>query len=750
MAAVKNFRISRASSASSASRGDASHDPFTKLVFEPALESDELFDALREAYPAVKTHTERKKQAVLDFLMDERQAIEQEITAFVHGTGAAAPVDAAFNPQDDASPLNPPSVRNPSTSYSGDESFSSSAAPSSAESSPETLSLKQMTSVWTASGDAPPKIHHRRSMTTKEKEEYRKRRQMKACQDCRSRKRKCNHDAAAAAASSRVTSKVKKRSKAPQHNTPSESSFQLEGSSVWGEPSLLGSVMESPLNFTDFGPPPPAGIEGFEDFLLLPEDDEFSMAFSPDPLFSTATTMAPQNNTFPYTYAEPQQPTHSFALHQSYAQSFGSNSSASASAYSSPGRAMAPAHASIAPAHMIQSSQNWDMDLAGVGVNMDLGGGSLHGHAPVPMVDILPSGGSRGNDATLHNEVQPEPSRGRRRAAAAATSSSGLCQRPLPHPGAQPMLTASDPAQTHSCEGVGTPLSAAFAANTPASTHTSNGNSPTVLANNTSSSSAPATGLVCYVPSPTTTRTARCAAGGTASSQNSDSASISGTRTGRAESGTAVICNSTVRSDRDLGRNVLCQPGAAAQNTTQPPPVLASPVSSTQFSASFSTGGASETAAQLPTTELQRSSASASASGSLRAALANSTASTILLSVVVVALVAFSHLPAVTTATTLTRSPELTLALTSVVFFALSSLAGSVAVVDRAAPSPGFVDAPRHEIVSAASTSALRSRLRVLGLGMPKLSKPLTSEKTIPTPRCKAMSWGVARAMSLV
>ncbi|EOD44115.1 hypothetical protein UCRNP2_9178 [Neofusicoccum parvum UCRNP2] len=183
------YRISRAPAAA----GEAPYDAFAKLVFEPPLESDELFDALRESYPSLKTHTERKKQAVLDFLMEERQAIEQEITAFVQQTGTPAPpTDVSTysaRPSPSFSAASSVNLRKLSASNS-----SSSSSTRSGGSSPETMSLKDMTSVWTAAGHGKPKIHTRRSMTTKEKEEYRRRRQMKACKECRSRKRKCIHD----------------------------------------------------------------------------------------------------------------------------------------------------------------------------------------------------------------------------------------------------------------------------------------------------------------------------------------------------------------------------------------------------------------------------------------------------------------------------------------------------------------------------------------------------------------------------
>ncbi|KAF2145213.1 uncharacterized protein K452DRAFT_136383 [Aplosporella prunicola CBS 121167] len=278
--AIKSYRISRAPGSSS----DCSYDPFAKLVFEPSIESDELFDALRDAYPALKTHTERKKQAVLDFLMEERQAIDHEITAFVQQTGTAVPTATS-------TPYSAPSVTDGRKSSTSASSSSPSASSRSGGSSPEMMTLKDMTNVWTANGDKP-KIHTRRSMTTKEKEEYRRRRQMKACKECRSRKRKCNHDASSPS-DSRVNSKVKKRSSAGSspslsHNVAfAASQGQLPigqcDSSNWAETTL--TALNGPLDFLDFSPTATDG--SFDDFLLLPNDD-FSMGLATDPLFNTA------------------------------------------------------------------------------------------------------------------------------------------------------------------------------------------------------------------------------------------------------------------------------------------------------------------------------------------------------------------------------------------------------------------------------------------------------------------------------
>lgn len=340
---MKAFRISRAPAAA----GDAAFDPFAKLVFEPALESDELFDALRESYPALKTHTERKKQAVLDFLMEERRAIEQEITAFVQHTGTPAPQPEACcsaRPSPVFSTSSSLDLRKLSTSNS-----SSSSSTRSAGSSPETLSLKDMTSVWTAAGHGKPKIHTRRSMTTKEKEEYRRRRQMKACKECRSRKRKCNHDPsdASSAASSRSNAKVKKRTStvASSHPPPSQQSFlshEFDSASFLADSTF--STTDSPLDFLDLSPA--TGTEGsFDDFLLLPQDDFSSIDFATDPLFQ------PVPQSFAYDpFIEPQQ------SQQHYTPSTGSRSPAST--YQSSGMSRSGSNALA-----LDTSQSWSFDL---------------------------------------------------------------------------------------------------------------------------------------------------------------------------------------------------------------------------------------------------------------------------------------------------------------------------------------------------------------------------------------------------
>lgn len=340
------YRISRAPAAA----GEAPYDAFAKLVFEPPLESDELFDALRESYPSLKTHTERKKQAVLDFLMEERQAIEQEITAFVQQTGTPAPpTDVSTysaRPSPSFSAASSVNLRKLSASNS-----SSSSSTRSGGSSPETMSLKDMTSVWTAAGHGKPKIHTRRSMTTKEKEEYRRRRQMKACKECRSRKRKCIHDpseASSAASPHTTDAKVKKRtSAAASHPHPPQSfpSSEFDTSSFLADSAFTSST-DSPMDFLDFSPA--TGTDGsFDDFLLLPNDDFASIDFATDPLFQSVPQQSFSCD--PFTQQQP------------CAQSTGSRSPAST--YQSSGMSRSGSNALFSPAQAFDASQSWSFDL---------------------------------------------------------------------------------------------------------------------------------------------------------------------------------------------------------------------------------------------------------------------------------------------------------------------------------------------------------------------------------------------------
>ncbi|TIA56175.1 hypothetical protein D6C77_07072 [Aureobasidium pullulans] len=180
-------------------------DP-TALEFCPPKGSDELFFALKVAYPHVKTHSDRMRNAVIEFLKQEL-AEEQTMAA------SAIPMDSDLNydlstespwsswPSMDSttSTLSSPDLLNLATPASMTSSYaptmsrqnSSSQANTSQKAKP---GLEEMTGVFSLSSTSQPKTRVRRKMTESEKLEYRKRRIVKACDSCSKRKRKCSHN----------------------------------------------------------------------------------------------------------------------------------------------------------------------------------------------------------------------------------------------------------------------------------------------------------------------------------------------------------------------------------------------------------------------------------------------------------------------------------------------------------------------------------------------------------------------------
>lgn len=54
------------------------YDPCAAPQFYPPKDSDELFFALKAHYPSVKTHSERMRNAVIEFLLKERDEEQQK------------------------------------------------------------------------------------------------------------------------------------------------------------------------------------------------------------------------------------------------------------------------------------------------------------------------------------------------------------------------------------------------------------------------------------------------------------------------------------------------------------------------------------------------------------------------------------------------------------------------------------------------------------------------------------------------
>ncbi|PNS20305.1 hypothetical protein CAC42_5755 [Sphaceloma murrayae] len=176
-------------------------DPTAPLQFFPPKDSDELFFALRNAFPHVATHSERMRNAVIDFLMQEGQAQQANSTQ----TSPLMPLDSGSFDSASASPYSSyiPMTSSSSSSWSSPHLSATSPAITHAETSQTSQSsLDQMTTVFSLTSHTQPKLRTRRKMTEVEKAEYRKRRSAGACQSCSSRKRKCKHNKDASASAS--------------------------------------------------------------------------------------------------------------------------------------------------------------------------------------------------------------------------------------------------------------------------------------------------------------------------------------------------------------------------------------------------------------------------------------------------------------------------------------------------------------------------------------------------------------------
>jgi hypothetical protein len=185
-------------------RSNEQADP-TALEFCPPKGSDELFFALKTAFPHVKTHSDRMRNAVIEFLKQELDEEQIKMTTPVipldTDLSCDIPTESPWWPSMDstASTLSSPDLFNLATPAS----MSSSQAPtmsrqnSSSQSSTTQKAkpgLEEMTGVFSLSSTSQPKTRVRRKMTEAEKLEYRKRRIVKACDSCSKRKRKCSHN----------------------------------------------------------------------------------------------------------------------------------------------------------------------------------------------------------------------------------------------------------------------------------------------------------------------------------------------------------------------------------------------------------------------------------------------------------------------------------------------------------------------------------------------------------------------------
>lgn len=227
-------------------------DPTSPLLFFPPKGSDELFDALRIAFPHVKTHSERMRDAMIQYLLQERQD-EQLASPTATMDTTTTTVWPAMS-SDSNSTWSSPELLNfptPEASFSNSPQLApqlsrQTSIATSSRASPTGPSIDQMTNVFCLSTSSQPKQRVRRKMTDSEKAEYRKRRIVKACDKCAKRKRKCPHNQAEMAQvpnkSNSRTAKPPSKSTTPTnssqcHNLPFDSSVNFDELAKTFDPS---------------------------------------------------------------------------------------------------------------------------------------------------------------------------------------------------------------------------------------------------------------------------------------------------------------------------------------------------------------------------------------------------------------------------------------------------------------------------------------------------------------------------------
>ncbi|QIW99896.1 hypothetical protein AMS68_005414 [Peltaster fructicola] len=224
------------------------------LAFFPAKESDELFYALRAKFPHLKTHSERMRDASIEFLKQELDG--QTASPVVSSIDATSPWHRLFSDPSISSTANTSpeiaGLRTPSF-----EDYSATQCSSSRQNS--TPAIADMTGVFSLNSAEQPKQRLRRKMTEAEKIEYRKRRVMKACDKCAKRKRKCTHNQATDHVTSVAAPTNARVAKPSARQTIAQQSHQVQSAQQSGYDAVDNNIVS--LDSTDF-----------DDFTLLSDD----------------------------------------------------------------------------------------------------------------------------------------------------------------------------------------------------------------------------------------------------------------------------------------------------------------------------------------------------------------------------------------------------------------------------------------------------------------------------------------------
>lgn len=183
---VKGYQISR--------KPDQADDSLDSFEWQPPKESDELYEALKGAFPKGTTHRYRMRDALIDFLLQEREG-ERELQRISVPAVKRAAFDTQSIRSSDEDKFQQNSLRG--SERRPRDTIHRGSMPPETPDEPFQVSRKKkpkdwdtMTVVWTSESGLARAPRPKRTMTEEERKDYQLRRVRGACVSCKKRKRK--------------------------------------------------------------------------------------------------------------------------------------------------------------------------------------------------------------------------------------------------------------------------------------------------------------------------------------------------------------------------------------------------------------------------------------------------------------------------------------------------------------------------------------------------------------------------------
>ncbi|KAE9974699.1 hypothetical protein BLS_002944 [Venturia inaequalis] len=172
-------------------KSDQADEALESFEWDPPKDSDDLFEALKTAYPKGKTHRSRMRKALIEFLIQEcetdRDETQPNPSPRSHTSSECTPGELESRQDNEDSIL-------PAAAMAKSSVLTSSAVAKVPRRRRSPKDWDDMTVVWTAKDGLLRNTGPKRTMTEQEKAEYQLRRAQGASVICRRKTRKCTHN----------------------------------------------------------------------------------------------------------------------------------------------------------------------------------------------------------------------------------------------------------------------------------------------------------------------------------------------------------------------------------------------------------------------------------------------------------------------------------------------------------------------------------------------------------------------------